>query len=291
MVKDGRLDGWRIDVANMTGRLRDQDLNAEVARHTRDALTQAAPDALLVAEHAHDYTTDARGDGWHGVMNYAGFTKPVWSWLRDEQHAPSFLGAPLRVPRLDASAVAATMRDFAAHVPWRTVVTSFNLLGSHDTTRIHTVVGGDHAKAEIAAALLFTLPGIPMLTYGDEIGMEGEFGEDGRRPFPWTGKEDTHPLRHVYRALIELRRKSAALRTGGLRWIHAEGDALVYIRETADERILVHCARSAHDPLVIDATELQADASQPLYGAAPYLANGQLTISTSGPQVGITRLL
>ena len=54
----------------------------------RAAMADVRPDALLVGEHVHDYSQDALGDGWHGVMNYAGFTRPVWTWLRSRGHAP-----------------------------------------------------------------------------------------------------------------------------------------------------------------------------------------------------------
>ena len=79
------LDGWRIDVAQMTGRWRALELTAEAARAVRTALEEARPDGLLVAEHGHDYRLDLRGDGWHGAMNYAGFLRPVWTWLRGDE--------------------------------------------------------------------------------------------------------------------------------------------------------------------------------------------------------------
>ena len=104
----------------------------------------------------------------------------------DEDHAPTFLGAQLLVPRLGGQSVMETMREFAAMAPWRSIRHSFNLVGSHDTTRIRTLVGQDSRKVDVAAGLLFMMPGIPMMTYGDEIGMRGDSGEDGRRPMPWT---------------------------------------------------------------------------------------------------------
>ncbi len=111
------LDGWRVDVANMTGRYKEQDHNREVARLMRAAMKDVRPDALLVGEHVHDHSGDALGDGWHGVMNYAGFTRPVWTWLRDKDFAPNFLGSPLMVPRLGGRSVLETMREFSAIVP------------------------------------------------------------------------------------------------------------------------------------------------------------------------------
>ena len=40
-------------------------------------------DPWVIGEHNHDATGDVDGDGWHGTMNYSGFSWPVWSWLRD----------------------------------------------------------------------------------------------------------------------------------------------------------------------------------------------------------------
>ena len=285
---DSPLDGWRVDVANMTGRYRGQDLNHDVARQMRLAMDEAAPDALLVGEHCHDYTQDAQGDGWHGVMNYAGFTRPVWTWLRDRGHAPKFLGSPLIVPRLGGASVMETMREFAAGVPWATVRHSFNLVGSHDTTRIRTLVGEDARQVDVAAGLLFTVPGIPMLTYGDEIGMEGEFGEDGRRPMPWGSDGWDSRLLETYRGLIAARRSFSALREGGMRWVYADDETLVFLRETPSEVALVHCARDAHDPVVLSTRHLPGIAgARAAYGHGLALGEGTMTLTATGPQVSI----
>src|SRR5262249_11431919 len=65
------LDGWRIGAASSVGRYDDLDLNAEMARWTREQ----TGDALLVGEYWHDFRPDLDGSGWHGVMNYAGFLR------------------------------------------------------------------------------------------------------------------------------------------------------------------------------------------------------------------------
>ncbi len=54
------LDGWRIDVANMTGRLGATDHLLEVASGVRSAAAAVRPDALVVGEHAHDARADLR---------------------------------------------------------------------------------------------------------------------------------------------------------------------------------------------------------------------------------------
>ncbi|HLF68828.1 MAG TPA: alpha-amylase family glycosyl hydrolase, partial [Gaiellaceae bacterium] len=98
------LDGWRIDVANMTGRRDAVDLSLEVAGRVRQAALAARPDAVVIAEHAHDVRPALQPGSWHGTMAYSGFTRPVWTWLRGESLPPrpasEFFGLPVGVPRL-----------------------------------------------------------------------------------------------------------------------------------------------------------------------------------------------
>lgn len=283
------LDGWRIDVANMTGRNRVQDRNHDVARWTRRASVDQSPDALVVAEHVHDYTTDLPGDGWHGVMNYAGFTKPAWTWLLPAGSQAEFLGAPVVVPRLDAALVMDTIRDFTSRIAWQSLIASFDLLGSHDTSRIFTMLGGDRALLEVAVGLLLTMPAVPMITYGDEIGMPGSYGEDGRRPMPWDENSWNADILATYRELIALRTGSWALRHGGLRWLHAQGEALVYLREAPGETALVHCARSAHEPVRIPVDLLPGVThARASHGTEPLRRAGSLELTADRP--GITVL-
>ena len=50
------LDGWRIDVANMTGRYAQHDHANAVAREIRATMDAVRPDSVLIAEHYHDAT-------------------------------------------------------------------------------------------------------------------------------------------------------------------------------------------------------------------------------------------
>ena len=284
----GDLDGWRVDVANMTGRHGRRDIYHQVAAWTRDALAEARPDALLVAEHGHDYSADLPGDGWHGVMNYVGFTKPLWTWLCDPDDPPEFLGLPTAVPHLDGGRVMETMREFTSHIPWTALTHSFNLIGSHDTTRARTLVDHDPRLSEVAAGLLLTMPSIPMVTYGDEIGMEGAYGEDGRRPMPWDERRWDRRLFAAYRSLVEARRGSVALRRGGLRWVYAGRDVMVYLRESAEETALVHIARASHDPVVLDAGRLPGIAKgRTVFGRSPEISRDSVTLAALEPRVGV----
>lgn len=282
------LDGWRVDVANMTGRHGAVDVNAEVAMTMAD--TVAATDGYLLAEHFHDAAGDLARPGWHGIMNYEGFLRPVWRWLVGTQQPPSFLGMPTPLAPLGGDLMAARMREVAASVPWAALVASATLLGSHDTARIRTVVGDDDRQV-VAAALLVTYPGVPMIFMGDELGLEGIDGEDSRTPMPWSRMDSVGASTHAaYRELLALRRAHPALRRGGLRWARAADGVVAYLRESHSERLLVVAARDAGQAVDVPAA-LTADRPAVLWGGADVLATGRgWRIEVDGPAAAVLAL-
>ena len=285
------LDGWRIDVANMTGRYRDQDLNHAVASRVRHALEAARSDALLISEHFHDASLDLRGDTWHANMNYNGFTRPVWQWLVPPGEGTQMIGLPVPMPRQRASTMVEAMREFDSAVPWKVTEHQWNMLGSHDTARVRTLLGSP-AAVEIAVALLMTYPGTPFIFAGDEIGAQGTTGEHARVTMPWDdpSRWDARTF-ETYRELIALRRSSLALRAGGLRWAFTDDDAVGFLRETPDERVLVVLARAAWSGLSLPAW-LADGVPEPLYGSLELRrdAGGALLVPGDGPAVGVWRL-
>lgn len=282
------LAGWRIDVANMTGRYRDVDVNHEVARATRTALTAARPDGLLVAEHGYDARPDLAGGGWQGVMNYSGFLRPVWSWLRRGEFRDFFWN--VAVPELGGAESVATMRAFRAGVPWPSVLHSWTLLGSHDTPRFRTVADSREIQL-VGIGLQMTTPGVPMLFAGDEIGLEGKWGEDGRRTMPWDHPERwDRALLGEYRSLIALRRSSEALARGGIREAFVGDDAIAYLREWGDERLLCLASRAEHDPVRLPVPELGAAQLEVLFGADAERDGEELVLPGDGPAFHVWRL-
>lgn len=282
------LAGWRIDVANMTGRYGHQELNQDVAQTIRQVATDEKPSALVVAEHVHDYTEDLPGDGWHGVMNYSGFSKPVWTWLLSPNADAEFLGTSVVVPRLAGDLVVDTIRDFTSRVPWENLVSSFNLIDSHDTSRALTMFGGNHDVLEVAVGLLMTMPSIPMVLYGDEVGLEGRSGEDGRKPMPWNPDQWDLKAYAIYKDLIALRRDTHALRHGGLRWAHVEDDAIVFLRETDSQVALVHVSRAAHGGIELPLSLLSGvEEAQVAYGQGMDIKNESVVLSASKPGVSV----
>ena len=286
------LAAMRIDVANMTGRLRDIDLNRLCSTGLRRTIDQVRPDAWLLAEHGHDAAADLDGGGWHGTMNYAGFTRPVWTWLVDEAADVSAFGEPGRLPRRSTAEIVTSARAFMSQIPFSVALTNMNLLGSHDSAR-WALVSGSAATNAVGLALLCTWPGSPSVFYGDEIGLAPDAGWDvpTRAPFPWHDPDRwDRGLLDTYRTLIRLRVASSALAVGGMRWIDAGDDHLVYLRESRSQRVLVHVARASHGPLSIDLARLGATEATVLAGDPIEVAERTARLEASGPTWRVVEL-
>ncbi len=273
------IDGWRIDVANMLARQGANQLGTDIGRGIRQAVKDERETAYLLGENWFDGTPQLQGDCWDAVMNYAGFTHPVWYWLNYffvRQHAePYFVAADQAWP---TQALVDTWQAYRASVPWVIAQQQFNLLGSHDTARLINVVDGDLARARLAVALLMTYPGVPSIYYGDEIGLRG----DPRQCMNWDRSTWDHDLRAYYQTLIHLRRSSSALIEGGFQILSVGDNSIAYLRDSEHEAIIVVANRQplaagtlpiAHGAIA-DGTEF----IEVLSGAHATVSNGHLPL-------------
>ena len=141
-------------------------------------------------------------------------------------------------------------------------------LSNHDQTRVLTALGGDFARAKLAATLLLTLPGLPFVYYGEEIGMTGDKPDPRlRTPMQWaprpgvgftsgtpwerpqpdslvtnvaTEEGDPRSLLNRYRQLIHLRRENQALGTGRLVPLASSSTSVAaYLRRAGDHAVLI----------------------------------------------------
>ncbi|MBH0117276.1 glycoside hydrolase family 13 protein [Salinibacterium sp. NG253] len=309
------FDGWRVDVANMTGRMGAEDLNEEVRQIIRRTMEDVNPDTVLLAESTNDAASDLQGDAWHGAMTYPSFTRPVWGWLTepgDTSHVTAdgsidpeawFFGQPIGgIPNYSARDFAEMTVRFTASIPWRIRLGNMNALDTHDTARFRT-----HAPAEnvpLALALSVTLPGVPVVFAGDEFGLSGDDGEISRTPIPWGTETDpaVAPTLDVYRELIALRRELPTLSHGGLRWLHVADDALVFVREDAAATVLVVVARSPltvtlpANALGVELTAMEDAAPAGTFGSAkneadvasPAFLSGDATLTSAAAGLTIS---
>jgi len=243
-----RIDGWRLDVANMMGRLGDTLLTHKIGRGIRRAVKQENPDAYLLGEHYFDGTPYLQGDELDAAMNYQGFTFPLLAWLSGFDLTAAPFGGWVTRPPLPTEALAAQWRAYLAAIPWTVARQQFNLLGTHDTPRLATVLTGDEGRVRAAVALLMAFPGVPSIYYGDEIGLDGGGDPDNRRPMIWDEGRWNQPRRAFFRQMIALRRGAPALREGGFQMLYAAGDTIAFARAAPGEQMIV-VARRADDGL------------------------------------------
>jgi alpha-glucosidase len=239
------MSGWRIDVGNMTGREGADDHHDEVMHGIRAAMEEVNPDAWLVAENGDFVARDLDGFGWHGAMNYQGFMRPFWNWMnRNSVITGGFQGLPFAMPKITGKELVESISQFSASIPWRSLVSSMTFLDTHDTARFRSVVLGDKAAHESAIAMSLAYPGVPSIFAGDELGLEGIFGEDARRTIDWDGadKWDQEFLSSVQH-LVHIRRSHDAFANGGLRWVAVEDEYLAFLRESKRESILFFISR------------------------------------------------
>jgi maltose alpha-D-glucosyltransferase/alpha-amylase len=144
--------------------------------------------------------------------------------------------------------------------------------------RLAPLLDGDRRRIELMHALLMSLPGSPILYYGDEIGMGDNvyLGDRNgvRTPMQWSGgwnggfstadperlyqplisnplygyqavnvesqRRNEHSLLHWTRRLIRVRRSTQVFGRGTIRFLHPSNHrVLAYIRSLGEEQILV----------------------------------------------------
>jgi len=145
-----------------------------------------------------------------------------------------------------------------------------NLMDSHDQVRYFAFADGDlsldspdaaeigwknppqvdhpesYQKAKLYLAYLLTIPGVPTIFYGDEIGMTGAADPDNRRMMRF-GKDVKAVEKQMFSdasTLIKLRREHSALRRGDFQVLHADQNTFVYLRSDVNERVVTALNKS-----------------------------------------------
>ena len=262
-------DGWRIDVANMLARQGRDQLAVEVGRGIRQAVKQENPQAYLMGENFFDATSQLQGDMLDAVMNYAGFSLPVWYWI--SKFAAFLKGeVVLAEQRWTTQALADSLQAFRASIPWALARQQFNSLNSHDTPRFLTVAGEDESALRLAYLFLLTYVGAPCIYYGDEIGMNGGPDPECRKAFNWDETTWNQGLRSYMKDLVRIRKEEAALRRGTYQRIYSDDDVIVFARQYQGDAVLVAINIGAGEKHpVIDTGKLgiQTGNLEPLFGS------------------------
>jgi glycosidase len=153
------------------------------------------------------------------------------------------------------------------------------MITNHDQDRVASELDQDAVRMKLAASLLLTLPGVPFLYYGEEIGQVGEKPDEMiRNPMPWTGGRNAgftgaarpweplqpgHERRNVaaqaadpnsllahYRHLVRLRQAEPALAVGDVRSIETGRNDVIAWERRAGNRSVTVIANLSRDEIL-----------------------------------------
>lgn len=222
------IDGWRFDVAVDVGLL--------VVRAMRQTIARRFPDAVLLGEvmcFAGDWCN--RDDVFHGAMNYY-FRDALLGWLQGNVSGRQMNYA---------------IEEYFQGYGHAGALNSWNMLSSHDTPRLRFTIH-DHAVRKLALVAQFTLPGVPFIYYGEEIGMDGGHDPDCRRPMIWDEKRWDKATLAFYKQLIAIRQSRPELQRGKVIALgqKLDADAVVFIRHTEKPaEVCVVVINNSREPL------------------------------------------
>lgn len=261
------VKGWRLDVVD--------ELPSQFVKEFRQTMKDIDPEAAVIGEVWEDASHKVSygemrhylgGEEIDSAMNYP-FRQIVIDFLLGNK---------------DAVYTHKALMSLYENYPRENFYAMMNLLGSHDVTRILTLLAeapppekleaAEQAKyrlppdkiklgldrLKLAVLWQMTFPGAPSVYYGDEAGLQGYKDPFNRGTFPW-GKENQELL-SWHKTLIALRHKYDALRTGEWQLVIAEGDVYGYVRfiengkdvfgkEKADNSILILFNRNVDKPV------------------------------------------
>ncbi len=228
------IDGWRLDVA--------QEIEDDFWREFRRRVKAVNPDAYIVAEVWQQRPDYLRGDMYDALMNYP-LAEAIISFVGGERIDRRIVGQHFELSTNirpeDGPTFAGRVRQTMEVYDPAVTAAQLNLLGSHDTPRLRTMLGGDRAAVAMAMLAIMTLPGAPCIYYGDELGMAGEMDPGCRGSIDWTEASWDRELLDAVRAAVALRREHAVLRRGSFEIVGASETCVAWRRSDDATSLIV----------------------------------------------------
>ncbi|MHA1984051.1 MAG: alpha-amylase family glycosyl hydrolase [Candidatus Hodarchaeales archaeon] len=249
MKEPYNIDAWRFDVANMLARNRKTHNYLEIWREIRNNLKDLSKDIYLIGEHFFDPSELLDGSTLDGVMNYKNFCSLIRQWLSREISFRTYenerkIDKITLKAKLTSLEVIQQLKEFSSLIPFQILELNFNLLGSHDLPRIFTILNRDVDLYKLAITLLFTFIGIPSIYYGDEIGLEGNYDPDCRRPMIWNEENWNKEINDFYKKIIDIRKSLIELQNGSIKFLYADSETFAFSRFKEDN-VTVICVNQA----------------------------------------------
>jgi len=277
------IKGLRLDVAD--------ELSDSFLKSIKRTLSTNIKKSVLYGEVWEDASTKIAygrrktyylGDELDGVMNYP---------LRE--------GLIEYIRKKDTSKLRFALNNVLLNAPKRIADAEMNILGSHDTERILTALGGistdgmsnneivdlrmsaEELKTAIrrlkaAYTVLATLPGIPCIYYGDEALSEGYSDPFNRRCYTW-GSENRELLSH-YKKIGKIRRESHVYEEGEFRLLYLTIDILLFVRYNNSSSAYYTLMNNSTDDLYVSFDTPAKSLTDGIYVNSTYLPSEEAKI-------------
>lgn len=245
------IGGYRLDVAD--------ELPDFFLKKVRRAVKEENPSAIII------------GEVWEDASNKIAYSERR-QYLQGYE-LDSVMNYPLKdaiisyVITGETHQLRNTIAMLIDNYPKQVLDCLMNILGTHDTPRILTVLGQKYCrnkdemavttlsqeektaakkKLKMAAVLQFTLPGVPSIYYGDENAMEGYQDPFCRRCFDWEHHDDD--LFQFYQKLGKIREKELleAFTDGVYQEVFADSSCLVFERRGKKQKAYIYVNNSAN---------------------------------------------
>ncbi len=239
------IGGWRLDVAD--------ELSDDFLDELRETAKSADHDAIII------------GEVWENAADKVAYSKRR-RYFRGRQ-LDSVMNYPFKNALIeyinsgDCEILYNELVDIYSSYPTAVSNVLMNLLGTHDTERILTVLSDDdpmgknideiaHSRLtpeqkkiaiqrlKVASTIQYTVYGFPSVFYGDEVGIEGYGDPFCRKPFPWHNIN--RELHEHYKKLGRIRNENPVFAGGAFEITEHNGGLLSYKRYNTDNEILVY---------------------------------------------------
>ena len=234
------ISGFRLDVAD--------ELSDAFISKIKTKLQESEQPTLLY------------GEVWEDASNKIAYEKRKKYFLGSE--LDGVMNYPLRtgiidfLKNKDKTALEYEFLDVMFNAPIKVQHMQMNLLGTHDTERILTILAGidvagmsndEIAKISLdkdelergirllrmAYTILATVPGIPTVFYGDEVGLEGYKDPFNRRAYPWDNP--ITEIRDFYQKIGNIRLNNSVYKDGRFNLLYLDNEVLIFSRDNGDD--------------------------------------------------------
>ena len=220
-IRNG-ASGWRLDVAD--------ELPDEFIKLLKDILRSVKKDSVLI------------GEVWEDASNKISYSRKREYLFGKE--LDSVTNYPLRQIILDLvrkyigiGYFIKKYKSLMENYPKEYFYSTMNILGNHDTERVLTMLGNNIELLRIAVTIQMTLPGVPLIYYGDEAGLAGGKDPDNRKSFPWD--RENKDIQKIYKDISRIRSTENSLKKGDIIFKEININTLYYERSYLNETVII----------------------------------------------------